>query len=87
MRMPTSRVRRLTENDITAYRPTDARKSATKPKIMNIVPNTRTNHSDCATASSSDCTQYSGMSGLSDATASRTPCVIASGGPAVRAEM
>jgi hypothetical protein len=51
MRMPTSRMRRLTENAITAYSPTEARKRAMRPKIMNIVPNTRMNHSGRASAS------------------------------------
>ncbi len=41
MRTPSSEVRRATENAMTPYSPMLARKSATAPKIMNNVPNTR----------------------------------------------
>ncbi len=39
-RIPSSRVRRLTEKAITPYRPTEARNSAAPPKTMKSVPKT-----------------------------------------------
>ncbi len=57
MRIPTSWVRRLTENDVTPYSPATARISAAMPKTMKMPPNTSTAHRFRAMASSSVQTQ------------------------------